>query len=75
VIPPKSAIAKKWLIGILGSLTFAFRPDAVFCWWYMTTLQQAAERRGAGTYFTGRGGRIPRRGAATPLSQVADPQS
>src|SRR6266481_4166204 len=67
VIPPKSAIAKKWLIGILV-LTFAF-VLMPFLLWYMTTFSRPLTDAELGTYFTDAA--HPRR-AQHALSQVAD---
>ena len=67
VAPPKSAIAKKWLIGILV-LTFAF-VLMPFLLWYMTTFSRPLTDAELGTYFTD--ATHPRR-AQHALSQVAD---
>ena len=64
---PKSAIAKKWLIGILA-LTFAF-VLMPFLLWYMTTFSRPLNDVELGTYFTDSA--HPRR-AQHALSQVAD---
>ncbi len=65
--PAKSAIAKKWLIGILV-LTFAF-VLMPFLLWYMTTFSRPLNDAELGTYFTD--ALHPRR-AQHALSQVAD---
>jgi hypothetical protein len=67
VAPPKSTIAKKWLIGILV-LTFAF-VLMPFLLWYMTTFSRPLNDADLGTYFTDSA--HPRR-AQHALSQVAD---
>ena len=67
VIPPKSAIAKKWLIGILV-LTFAF-VLMPFLLWYMTTFSRPLTDPELGNYFMD--ATHPRR-AQHALSQVAD---
>jgi biotin carboxyl carrier protein len=66
-VPAKSAIAKKWLIGILV-LTFAF-VLMPFLLWYMTTFSRPLNDAELGTYFTDSA--HPRR-AQHALSQVAD---
>jgi biotin carboxyl carrier protein len=65
--PPKSTIAKKWLIGILV-LTFAF-VLMPFLLWYLTTFSRPLTNAELGTYFTDEA--HPRR-AQHALSQVAD---
>jgi biotin carboxyl carrier protein len=65
--PAKSAISKKWLIGILV-LTFAF-VLMPFLLWYMTTFSRPLNDSELGTYFTD--SEHPRR-AQHALSQVAD---
>src|SRR6202521_235670 len=65
--PPKSAMAKKWLIAILV-LTFAF-VLMPFLLWYMTTFSRPLSDVELGTYFTD--AQHPRR-AQHALSQVAD---
>jgi len=65
--PAKSAISKKWLIGILV-LTFAF-VLMPFLLWYMTTFSRPLNDAELGTYFTDSA--HPRR-AQHALSQVAD---
>jgi biotin carboxyl carrier protein len=65
--PAKSAISKKWLIGILV-LTFAF-VLMPFLLWYMTTFSRPLNDAELGTYFTDAA--HPRR-AQHALSQVAD---
>jgi hypothetical protein len=65
--PAKSAIAKKWLIGILV-LTFAF-VLMPFLLWYMTTFSRPLNDSELGTYF--KDAAHPRRGQHA-LSQVAD---
>src|ERR1700680_2661155 len=65
--PPKSAMAKKWLIAILV-LTFAF-VLMPFLLWYMTTFSRPLNDVELGTYFTDAA--HPRR-AQHALSQVAD---
>jgi biotin carboxyl carrier protein len=65
--PPKSGIAKKWLVGILV-LTFAF-VLMPFLLWYMTTFSRPLNDTELGTYFTDVA--HPRR-AQHALSQVAD---
>jgi biotin carboxyl carrier protein len=65
--PAKSAIAKKWLIGILV-LTFAF-VLMPFLLWYLTTFSRPLNDAELGTYFTDVA--HPRR-AQHALSQVAD---
>src|SRR6266566_1620611 len=67
VAPPKSAIAKKWLIGILV-LTFGF-VLMPFLLWYMTTFSRPLNDAELRTYFTDSA--HPRR-AQHALSQVAD---
>ena len=64
---PKSAMAKKWLIGILV-LTFAF-VLMPFLLWYMTTFSRPLADAELATYFTDTA--HPRR-AQHALSQVAD---
>ncbi len=65
--PPKSGIAKKWLVAILV-LTFAF-VLMPFLLWYMTTFSRPLNDAELGTYFTDAA--HPRR-AQHALSQVAD---
>src|SRR5229473_6094471 len=65
--PPKSAIAKKWLVAMLV-LTFAF-VVMPFLLWYMTTFTRPLNDAELGTYFTDSA--HPRR-AQHALSQVAD---
>ena len=65
--PPKSAMAKKWLIAILV-LTFAF-VLMPFLLWYMTTFSRPLNDAEIGLYFTDTA--HPRR-AQHALSQVAD---
>jgi hypothetical protein len=65
--PPKSAIAKKWLVAILV-LTFAF-VLMPFLLWYMTTFSRPLNDTELATYFTDTA--HPRR-AQHALSQVAD---
>jgi biotin carboxyl carrier protein len=65
--PPKSGIAKKWLVAILV-LTFAF-VLMPFLLWYMTTFTRPLNDAELGTYF--KDGAHPRR-AQHALSQVAD---
>src|SRR6267154_2612970 len=67
VAPPKSAIAKKWLIGILV-LTFAF-VLMPFLLWYMTTFSRPLTDADLGAYFTDS---IHPRRAQHALSQIAD---
>jgi biotin carboxyl carrier protein len=65
--PPKSAIAKKWLVAILV-LTFAF-VLMPFLLWYMTTFTRPLNNAELGTYF--KDAAHPRR-AQHALSQLAD---
>src|SRR3984957_18177248 len=65
--PPKSAMAKKWLIGILV-LTFAF-VAMPFLLWYMTTFSRPLSDADIAIYFTD--SEHPRR-AQHALSQIAD---
>jgi biotin carboxyl carrier protein len=65
--PPKSAMAKKWLVAI-RALTFAF-VLMPFLLWYMTTFTRPLTDRELGAYFTDT--LHPRR-AQHALSQVAD---
>jgi biotin carboxyl carrier protein len=66
-MPPKSAIAKKWLFAILVLTTaFVLMP---FLLWYMTTFSRPLNDAELGTYFTDAA--HPRR-AQHALSQVAD---
>ena len=65
--PPKSAMAKKWLVGILV-LTFAF-VLMPFLLWYMTTFTRPLNDAEIGSYFTDSA--HPRR-AQHALSQIAD---
>src|ERR1700730_18685093 len=65
--PPKSAMAKKWLVGILV-LTFAF-VLMPFLLWYMTTFSRPLADAELATYFTDTA--HPRL-AQHALSQVAD---
>src|SRR6266550_8373609 len=65
--PAKSAVARKWLIGILV-LTFAF-VLMPFLLWYMTTFGRPLNNAELGNYFTDTA--HPRR-AQHALSQVAD---
>ena len=65
--PPKSAIAKKWLVAILV-LTFAF-VLMPFLLWYMTTFSRPLNDTELAAYFTDAA--HPRR-AQHALSQVAD---
>lgn len=67
VPPPKSAMAKKWLIAILV-LTFAF-VLMPFLLWYMTTFTRPLSDTDLGAYFTDT--LHPRR-AQHALSQIAD---
>src|SRR3979409_635375 len=67
VTPPKSAIAKKWLIGILV-LTFAF-VLMPFLLWYMTTFTRPLTDADLGAYFNDS---IHPRRAQHALSQVVD---
>ena len=67
VAPPKPAIAKKWLIGILV-LTFAF-VLMPFLLWYMTTFSRPLTDAELGAYFTDA---VHPRRAQHALSQVAD---
>ena len=66
-VPPKSGIAKKWLVAILV-LTFAF-VLMPFLLWYMTTFTRPLNDAELETYFTDTA--HPRR-AQHALSQVAD---
>src|SRR5712664_4607048 len=66
-VPPKSGIAKKWLVAILV-LTFAL-VLMPFLLWYMTTFSRPLNDADLGTYFTDAA--HPRR-AQHALSQVAD---
>jgi biotin carboxyl carrier protein len=66
-VPPKSGIAKKWLVAILV-LTFAF-VLMPFLLWYMTTFTRPLNDAELETYFTDAA--HPRR-AQHALSQVAD---
>src|SRR6266853_2103946 len=66
-VPPKSGIAKKWLVAILV-LTFAF-VLMPFLLWYMTTFSRPLNDAELETYFTDTA--HPRR-AQHALSQVAD---
>src|SRR5580700_43515 len=65
--PPKSAMAKKWLIAILV-LTFAFILMP-FLLWYMTTFSRPLSDADIGAYFND--SEHPRR-AQHALSQIAD---
>ncbi len=65
--PPKSAMAKKWLIGILV-LTFAF-VLMPFLLWYMTTFSRPIPDADLGAYFTDT---VHPRRAQHALSQIAD---
>jgi biotin carboxyl carrier protein len=65
--PPKSAIAKKWLVAILV-LTFAF-VLMPFLLWYMTTFSRPLSDRDLASYFIDTA--HPRR-AQHALSQIAD---
>src|SRR6266853_5466673 len=65
--PPKSGIAKKWLVAILV-LTFAF-VLMPFLLWYMTTFTRPLNDTELGTYF--KDAAHPRR-TQHALSQVAD---
>ena len=65
--PPKSPMAKKWLVGILV-LTFAF-VLMPFLLWYMTTFTRPLTDTELGTYFTDA---VHPRRAQHALSQVAD---
>src|ERR1019366_9655366 len=67
VPPPKSGMAKKWLIAILV-LTFAF-VLMPFLLWYMTTFTQPLSDADLAAYFADSG--HPRR-AQHALSQIAD---
>jgi biotin carboxyl carrier protein len=66
-VPPKPAMAKKWLVAILV-LTFAF-VLMPFLLWYMTTFSRPLNDAEIGSYFTD--GAHPRR-AQHALSQIAD---
>ena len=65
--PPKSAMAKKWLIAILV-LTFAF-VLMPFLLWYMTTFSRPLSDKDIAAYFTDS---IHPRRAQHALSQIAD---
>src|SRR5579862_4545169 len=65
--PPKSAMAKKWLIAILV-LTFAF-VLMPFLLWYMTTFSRPLSDADLAAYFTDS---VHPRRAQHALSQIAD---
>jgi hypothetical protein len=65
--PPKSAMAKKWLIAILA-LTFAF-VAMPFLLWYMTTFSRPLTDADIAAYFTDS---VHPRRAQHALSQIAD---